>query len=145
MLRLGDSDGETVANIDVQHDVDIRAAVSYIHDVVRPDLLLGLQLVESRYFTVAGSGASDRFNLAALVVEKFGSVDVSRRNDSLQGRLNDLHRRGRENIKIEVITINATLKNFIKQRDVCLQTNRFTRLDQVFLANSILKLGIMQQ
>src|SRR4029077_4768089 len=75
-LGLGNSDGEAVANVDVQHDVDIGAAVTHIDDVVRANLSFGLELVEHRHFAITSGGASDGFNLARVVIAEFRSIDM---------------------------------------------------------------------
>ncbi len=75
----------------MQHDVDVGTAVATIDDVVRADLGTGLELVENKNFSVTRGGASDGLNLAAAFVLEFRSVNVVRRNDPLERRLDDFN------------------------------------------------------
>jgi len=76
MLRLRDCDSKSIARVDMQHDVNVGTAVAHINDMVRPNLLLGLQLIKDGNLTVSGGSVSDGGNLAAVGVEKLRPKDV---------------------------------------------------------------------
>ena len=96
--------------------------------MIGTDLQAGLKLIEHGNFSVAGGGAHDGLDFAGRAVQKFGAEDVVSRNDSLQGRLDDLDRRGGEHVKIEVISGNALAQNFIKQANVFFQPDMLADL-----------------
>src|SRR5438270_11189345 len=98
MLRLGDRDGISVADIRVQHDMHIGTAVANVHDVIGADLSSALQLVKNKDFTVASSRASNGFNFTSFFVEKLSSKNMIFGDHTLERGVNHFHRRCRENI-----------------------------------------------
>ena len=94
MLRFRDCDGKSVTRVDMQHDVNIGTAVAHIDDMVRPNLLLGLQLIKDGNLTVPGGSVSNGGNLAAVGVEKLRPKDVVAGDNSFQCRVNHFNRRG---------------------------------------------------
>ncbi len=145
VLGFRHCDGESVAHLDVQHHVDIGAAVAGIDDVVRPDLQLRLQLVEGRYFSVAGGGAHQAFDLARGVVNKFGAVNVVTGNDPLESGLNHFHRGGGDYVEIEVIAIHSVLEHLVKQFDIFFQADVLADFVEMLLPHLLAELGIMQK
>src|SRR5437868_7078754 len=114
VFRLGNRYGETVALVDVQHHMKVRAAVARIDDMIRPNLKLRLQLIEDRYLAVTGSSASNSVDFTVNRIKEFRAVDMILGNDSLQRGVDDLDRRGGENIKVELIAVNFVLQNLIE-------------------------------
>src|SRR5262245_31189159 len=57
---------ESVAAVDMQHDVNVGTAVAYINDAVGADLQPRLQVVKRSDLSVARRHADDRFALAGL-------------------------------------------------------------------------------
>src|ERR1700722_10852190 len=122
----------------------VRASVSNVNDVVRPDLLLCLQLVENRNLPVSRCGVSNRFDLPGRSVAKFSSVDVISRDNAIERRLNDLDWSGRKNIEIEMISFDPVFQDLIQQRNICLQANALAHLVKVLPTDAASELGIMQ-
>ena len=129
----------------MQHDVYVGAAVADVNNVVGADLRAGLQLIENEYFSIACSCASDRLDLAVVFIKKLGSKNMIFGNNSLECRLNHFNWRGGQNVKIEMVAGNPTLKNLIKQRDVFFQANALSDFIQMLFAHATLELGIVQQ
>src|SRR5215471_2292171 len=76
-LGFRDRDSISVAAIDMEHDVDIRAAVADIDDAVLADLEYRLETVEDRDLAISGGHAKDRANFAGCrIVIELSSVDV---------------------------------------------------------------------
>src|SRR5450432_4236168 len=103
VFGFGDGDGETVARVYVQHDVDIRAAVTGVDNMVGPDFAAGLQLVKEGNFSVASGGANDGVDFTGALVGEFGAVDVIGGQNILESGADDFNRGGGEDVEIELI------------------------------------------
>ena len=76
-LGFRDRDSIPIAAIDMEHDVDIRAAIANVDDSVLGDLEYGLEPVEHSDLAISGRNAKDRANLAGCrIVIELSSVDV---------------------------------------------------------------------
>src|SRR5262249_52327722 len=64
VFGLGDRDGESVTCVDVQHHVNIGAAIADVHNVVRRHLEGALQFVQDRDLAVARNRAHDAVDLS---------------------------------------------------------------------------------
>src|SRR5450759_3434698 len=106
VLVLGNGNGETIAPIHVQHDMDVGAAVAYIDDAIRPGPKVFEQLVDNRDLAVSGRHLKDTFDFAVLVVFKLCAVDMIGGNDALEGGADHFHRTGRDHVEIEVVALN---------------------------------------
>src|ERR1700690_4158531 len=67
------------------------------------------------------------------------------RNNSLERRLDDFHRRGRENIKVEMESVDPPVENFVNLIDVFLQSNALAHFDKVIAMHARAELRIVQQ
>src|SRR5439155_3553016 len=114
------------------------------YDVIGPNLQSCLELVEHRDFAVTGRGAGDAFNFSRAIEEEVGSIDVVRRDNAFQRRLNHLGRRRRENVEIEDVAVDAGRENPVQKLNVILEPDALTGLVKMFPPYSA-KLRIVQQ
>src|ERR1039458_2775432 len=121
--RLGDGNRESVARVDVQDNVNVGTAVAGVNHVIGAGDLLQKQLIQNRDFAIAGGGAHDGVDLAGRLVAKFRAEDAIGRNNIFQRRENDLNWCSRENIKIELVAVDARIEKLVKKLDVSLETN----------------------
>src|SRR5262245_302414 len=140
-----DGDGEAVAQVDMQHDVQVGAAVTHVNNVVGTDLQLGLQLVERGHLAVPRGSADDGVNLPAAGIAELGAKDVVRWNYSFQGRPDHFDGRGGEHVKIEMVTIDSAGQDLVEQIDILLQADALADFVQVFFAHPAAKHRIVQQ
>src|SRR5207237_4221879 len=131
IFGFGNRDGEAVAQVHVQHDVQIGAAVAGINDVIRADLEIALQLVECGDLAVTGGGAHDGLDVPAVAVAKLGAKNVVERNNPFQGGLDDLDGSSREHVKIETVAVNPLSQDLIEQLNILLQADTLADLVQV--------------
>src|SRR5262245_5859708 len=137
--------GESVAAVDVQHDVNVGAAVAHVDDTVGTDLKSRLQFIERRDLAVARRNADDGFDLAGLrMIMEARAEDVVRRYDVFQRRLDHLFRRRRNDEKRKVITFDSIAQYFRQQMDVLLEPDSLTGFDQMLFANAA-EFGVVQQ
>jgi hypothetical protein len=66
-------------------------------------------------------------------------------HDSLQRRLDHLHRRRREHVKVEVESIDPPVEDLVNLLDVFLEANAFAHLEQMVAPDARMELGIMQE
>jgi hypothetical protein len=92
---------KAVASVDLQHHVNVGAAVSGVDDVIGSGDVLDQQLVEDGHLAIACSGANDRVDLAGGFVAELGAENVILRNDALERGVNHLDGRGRQNVEVE--------------------------------------------
>lgn len=145
MLGLGDGDGEAVARVHVEHDVDVGSAVAGVDDVIRANLQLGLQLVEDGNFAVARGGAEDGVNLAGRLVAELGAENVIRGDDAFERGVDHFDRSGRKNVKIKIVAFDAVIERLVEQADIVLQANALADLVEMLAADAGAKFGIVQQ
>jgi hypothetical protein len=81
-------------------------------------LQLGLQAVEGRYLAIARGRAHEGVNFSVSLIAELGAEDVIAGNNSFQGRLDYLDRRGRDNVKVEMKSFNAVIEYLRKQLDI---------------------------
>src|SRR5207237_10684298 len=113
IFGFGNRDGEAVAQVHVQHDVQIGAAVAGINDVIRADLEIALQLVECGDLAVTGGGAHDGLDVPAVAVAKLGAKNVVERNHTLHGGQDHLVGSSREHVKVEKDDVTPLSKDLI--------------------------------
>src|SRR5581483_9723957 len=145
MTRLGNSDGEPIAEVDVQHDVNVGAAVADVHDVVGADLQLLLQVIEGRDFAVSSGGADNALDFARCVVEELSAVDVVSGHYAFQGGADHFHRRSRQNVEIEIVALDTAGQDLREQPDIFLQANALADFVKVLPAHTRAELGVVQQ
>src|SRR5207248_8627934 len=115
VLDFRNREGIAVANVGIQHHVNIRAGVAAVNDMVGPDLRPRLQLIENENLSISRSGASNGFNFTGFVVLKFRAVNVAFGNHSLKRGLHNLYRCGRKNVEVEMVPRNPALQNLVQQ------------------------------
>src|SRR6266571_9191522 len=145
MLGFGDCDGEAVSHVHVQHHMHVGTAVAGVNNLIGPNLQLGLQIIEHGYFAISSRGTNHALNPTFRVVAELCSVNVVGGKHSFQRRLNYLHRSRRQNIKVELVAFDSTLKNFGEKLDVLLQANNLSDLIEMFAAHTAAKFRIMKQ
>src|SRR5579862_9285673 len=123
MLGFGDSDGEAVTNIHMQHDVHVGAAVAHIDDVIGAELKLSLQLIENRDLAISGGGTGDGFDLPGFCVTKLGAVNVVAWNDTFKCGVDNFNRGCGEDVEVEVVAVDSGVEDLIQQGDVLLQAD----------------------
>src|SRR5579872_1320198 len=123
MLGFGDSDGEAVTNIHMQHDVHVGAAVADVDYVVGAELKLSLQLIEDRDLSISGGGTGDGFDLPGLSVTELGAVNVVAWNDTFKCRLDNFNRGCGEDVEVEVVAVDSGVEDLIEQSDVLFQAD----------------------
>src|SRR5260370_21663894 len=85
IFGLGRGNREAAAVIYVKYDVDIRAAVANVNNVVVGEVQPELQLIDCDYLTVTRRNADDRLDLARLlVILQSSSNNVLGRHNSVQ-------------------------------------------------------------
>src|ERR1039458_9784379 len=119
---LRDRDGKTIARIQLQHHVNIGAAISRIDNVVGTHDVLGQQLVKHRNLAIARRCANDGVDFAGSRVVKLRAENVILRDDALEGRMDYLHRRGRQNVEVKEVPVYSGFENLVKQFDVARRT-----------------------
>src|SRR4029077_10981960 len=129
----------------MQHHVNVGAAIAGVYDLGRPDLQLGLQLIEPGHLPIAGCGTSDGIDLARRGVAEFRPVDMIFGNDAFESRANDFDWCRRKYIEVKVVTVDSLLEKLVEKLDVVFQANSLAHLVEVFATNAGTKLGIMQQ
>src|SRR5260370_10764978 len=123
----------------------VGTAIADINDVIRADLRARLELFEDKDFAIARIGAGNGIDFAGLGIKEFRAENVVGGNNAFKGRLYHFNRRGRQNVKIEMIPRNAAVKNLIEQRDIFLQANAFADFIKMLFAHAQLELGIVQK
>src|SRR5580700_2601148 len=136
--------GVTVAAVDVQHDVNVRAAVAHIYDAVRPDFQRLQQMIDSSHLTVPRGYLQDALDLALGIPFKLRAMNMVRRNDALQRRADDLHRPRRDHVKIEVKSLDLVRQEFVQRIDIWLEPHPLARFVQMLLAH-LAEFRIVQQ
>ena len=132
VARLRDRDGQAVAAVDVQHHVDVRAAVADVDDAVARDAQGALQLAEHRDLAEAGGAAGDAADLAGVgVVVEPGAVDALGRHDALERRLDHFLGRGRDDVEDALEAVDAGAEDAGQDVDVVLQPDAAADLDEV--------------
>ena len=63
LFRLRNRNGEAIASVHMQHDMNIRASVSNIHNSISRYLQFDLQVVQDGDFTITSRHLNDRFYL----------------------------------------------------------------------------------
>src|SRR5262249_7565962 len=86
VLGFRHRDGETIADVYMQHDVHVRAAIAGVNDLIGTDFQVVLQLIKNRNLAVAGSRTNNAFDLSVCRIAEFGAEDVVGRNDPFQRR-----------------------------------------------------------
>jgi len=145
VFGFGDGDGETVAGVDVEHDVYVGAAVTGIDHVVGADFFAGLEFVEERDFTVTGGGPNDGVDFAGGLVGEFGAMNMIGGEQTFEGAADDFDRGGGEHEEIEMVAFDAVIENFVEQADIGLEANLFADLNEMFLADAGTQVGIMKE
>ena len=145
VFGFGNGDSETVASVDVEHNVNIRAAVAGVDDVVRADFLAGLKFIEEGDFAVASGGADDGVDFAGGLVNEFCAVNVIGGQQAFEGAADDFNGSGGENVKIKMIAFDAVIEDLVEQTNVGFETNLFSDLNQVFFADAGTEVGIMEK
>src|SRR5579871_6305971 len=107
MRRLGDGDGQAVARIDLQHHVNIGAAVARIDDVIGADYQFRQQLIENRNFAVAGCGPDDGVDFARGAVTELRAVDVIGWNNAFESGVDHFDGRGGKNVEVKGVAVDA--------------------------------------
>src|SRR5260221_1464088 len=144
VLRFRYRHGQSIAAVDVQHDVNVGASVSHVHHAVVADFERSLELLEYGDFPISGRHPADGLNLSRGRVEmKARAGNMILGNDAFQRRLDDLLRRRRNHVKRELITLDV-VEQLREQPDIRLEPNLLTNLYQVFLSNAAV-LRVMQQ
>src|SRR5664280_1017260 len=128
VLVLGNGNGETIAPIHVQHNVDVGAAIAHIDDAIGPGPEIFEQLVDNGNLAVAGRDLKDAFDFAVLVVFKLRAVDMIGGDDALKGRADHFHRTGRDHVEIEVVALNFLGKEAVEQVNIRLQAHALAGL-----------------
>ena len=141
---FGHGDGEAVVLVDVHHDRQIGTAVAHINDVVVADAERGAQLLKDGDLSPTRRSANDRIHFTSGFVEtEARAEDVIRGNDALKRRLDDLLRRGGNDVERNFVAVAQILERTRKQADVMLQTDALAGFDQVFAADAA-EIGVVQ-
>src|SRR5579871_2207271 len=144
VLVFRDGDGEAVKAVEVQHDVEIGAAIPDVDDAIVRHLHGGAEFFEHSNFAVAGRNADDRLDFTACrVVGEPRAVDVIFGHDALEGGLNHFFRSGRDDVELEMAPVEV-MEQLRKHPDVLFQMHAFTDLDEMFLAHTT-KFGVVQK
>src|SRR5579864_1882210 len=144
VLVLGDSNGQSVEPVQVQHDVNIGAAVTDIDYAIVSQLQFLPQFLEHGDLAVTRGNANDRLNFAGRrIVLELRTVNVILGNDTFKRRLDDFLGRSRNNVESEMISIQA-VEQLREQANVLLQPDSFSGFDQVLLAHAAI-IRVMQQ
>ena len=105
--------------------MQVGVPVTYVDDIARSNLQLGLQAVERRYLAIARGSAHEGVNFSVSLIAELGAEDVIAGNNSFQGRLDYLDRRGGDNVKVEMKSFNAVIEYLRKQLVFCFKRMRF--------------------
>jgi hypothetical protein len=97
--------------------------------VIGADFHFGLEFIEEGDFAVAGGGADDGVNFSGAFVFEFRAVDAIGRQDSFECRLDYFDGGGAENVKIEVLALDAVVENFVEQADIGFEADLFSDLN----------------
>src|ERR1700683_514083 len=143
--RLRNRDGEAVTRVELQHHVNIGAAVSRINYVIGTGDVLGEQLVEHRDLAVARGGANNRVDFAGRFVAELSAINVILGHDAFESGVNHLDGRGRENVKIEDESIHAPFEDLVKKFDIPLEANALAYLVKMFLAHLGFELRVVEK
>src|SRR5258708_7603151 len=81
--RLRNRDGQAVACVHMQHDVNIGAAVANVNHMVRRDVTFCLQPVENGYFSVTSRRTNNALNFSRITVFELGAINVIRGHNAL--------------------------------------------------------------
>ena len=145
MLGLRHRDREPIAAVDVQHHVDVGAAVADVHDPIVRDLELLLELVQHRHLAVAGRHLDDGLDLSGgRIVAEPGAEHVVGRDDAVERRLHDLLRCRGDHVEEEPVPVDPVEEQLGEQPDVVLETNPLAHLDEMLPAHAAV-FGIVQQ
>jgi len=110
-LGFRNRDGEAVVLIEVHHDRQIGAAITHIDDLVVADAEVRTELLEHGDFAPAGRGANDGVNFpGGFVVTEASAEDVIRWNDALERGLDNLLRRGGDDVEMELVAIGKRMR-----------------------------------
>ena len=120
----------------VQHHVNIGASIADVHNVVRANLMLCLQLVERGHFAITRAGAHDGIDLPRVCVPKHSAKYVIGRNDSFEGRMNHFHGCCGQYVEIETVALNSVLEELVEQINIFFQTNLLAGLDEVLATHA---------
>ena len=135
ILGLGRSNREATAMVYVKHDVDIRAAVANVDDVVVGQTQPELQLIDCDYLPVTRRNTDDRLDLARLlVILESSSNNVLGWHNSLQRGPDHLFGHGRYHVEVELIALDSAFQQSSQQLDIALQTDAAADLAQVLIA-----------
>src|SRR5664280_2886716 len=145
VLVLGNGNGETIAPIHVEHDVDVGAAVANIDDAVRSGPKFLEQLIDDGDLAVSSRHLKDPFDFALLVVFKLRAVDMIGRDNALEGRADHFHRASRDHVEIEVVALNFLGKEAVERIDIGLQPDALARFIEMLAAHLRAELGVVQQ
>src|ERR1035438_9390848 len=145
VLVLGNGNGETIAPIHVQHDMDVGAAIAYIDDAVRPGPKFLEQLIDDDDLAVSSRHLKDPFDFALLVVFELRTVDMIGRDDALERRADHFHRASRDHVEIEVVALNFLGKEAVERIDIGLQPDAPARFIEMLAAHLRAELGVVQQ
>src|SRR4051794_23400362 len=102
----------------VHHHRKIGTPVSHIDDVIVADAESGADLLKYGDLAPAGGGANDpRHFSGRFVVAKPRAENPLCGNNPFQRRLNDLLRRGGDNVEVNLITFSKIFERASKQGD----------------------------
>src|SRR5690348_6395866 len=105
--RLGGGDGQPVAAIDVEHHVNVGAAVADVDYALPRYAQLDANAVEGRNLAVTRGYAQDRCDLAGGPVElEARADDALGRDDPIERRFDDFLRRGGDDVEIELVAVD---------------------------------------
>src|SRR3984893_15676116 len=79
--RLRNRDGQAVARVHMQHDVNIGAAVANVNLMAGRYVTFHLQAVESGYLSVASRRPNDALNFSRITVFELRAINVIRGHD----------------------------------------------------------------
>jgi len=145
VFGFGDGDGEPVVAVDVEHDVNIGAAVADVDYVVEGHAEIFGELLEARDLAVSGSGANQAIDFAVGMVLELGAEDLILRHNAFEGGLDDLDGRGREDVEIKMEAVDAAVEDLVDLADIFFQTDALADLDEIVTAHARMELGIVEK
>ena len=143
LFVLGDRNRIALAVVDVQHHVDVRAAIPDIDRSIRSDPELVLQLLDDGDLAVTGRHSFDGAHFTGVVVVlELGAKDVVWSNDPGERGLYDLAGRRRDDEERESMPVDAAFEQVHERRQVAPQTHATARFLEV-LAPDAAELGVV--
>src|SRR5580704_9280350 len=125
--------------------MNIGTAITGVNYVIRPGDVLCQQLVEHSNLSIASRCPDDRIDLACLLIAELGAKNVIVGNDALQRRIDNLHRRCRENVEIKKMSVNTGRQDLVEEFNVPFKPDTLAHFVQMLFSYFCLEFRIVEQ